>query len=427
MRIDKNRGGLNVRAKQQRHGGNIKLHLHIGTEKTGTTSFQKWLLQYQEKLEASGIIRPEWPDRFLADINHRMLAIYAQGFVPSDDGQADLGLKTEAQYQSLCTAFTGFFAKEVARRGAGEWIISSEHMHSRLTRVTQVQHLAAFLRPYFSEIIIHIHLRPQLDLARSVATTLSRAGGRVTADSFNKVAEEVPYFNYHTLVGRWAQVFGAKQVRLVAYKRQPSIRRYFLELWGLNEADFGAELAENRAESWQLMALKNALHPYRKQIPDMKRLNSMMVDTPEGAALQPGLALAKAVTARMKRSNAALVKAWPALTMADLTPNWSDYNHAETLSRLETPCAFAPQAAALIVELQGALLLERARTHVLRAHEALQNGRKMKAYEWIAKATAQMDLIEPTWKDRRVFIRLSRHLAKMMLDRPAGKPPGEAD
>ena len=418
MRIDKNRDGLNVGAKQQRHGGNIKLHLHIGTEKTGTTSFQKWLLQHQEQLEACGIIRPAWPDSFLPDINHRMLAVYAQGFTPGEDGQVDLGLKSAAQYKALCKAFARTFAQEVAQRCAGDWIISSEHLHSRLVDVAQVQQLAAFLQPHFSEIIIHIHLRPQVDLARSVASTFSRRGGRVTAEHFNKVTPKNPYYNYHKLVGRWAQVFGMKQVRLVAYKRQPSIRRYFLKLWGLEGADFGAELIENQAESWQVMALKNAIHPYRGQIPDALKLNGMLNRAPEGAVLQPGLEVAKAVTARMGPSNAALIKVRPDLAMADLTPDLAAYDHAENLSRLEVPCDFAPQAATLIAELQGALFLERARSHVLRAQAALQAGRKGKARAWLAEAATQMAVIEPTWKERWPFIRLSRHISKMVLDSP---------
>jgi hypothetical protein len=345
-----------------------------------------------------------------------MLAVYAQGFAPGEDGQVDLGLKNPAQHTALCKAFAGSFAEELARRGAGEWIISSEHLHSRLVDVAQVQRLAAFLRPHFSEIIIHIHLRPQIDLARSVASTHSRRGGRVSADHFSKVTPDNPYYNYHKLVARWGQVFGMEQLRLVAYKRQPSIRLYFLQLWGLEGADFGAELVENKAESWQVMALKNAVHPYRGQIPDMLKLNGMLKAAPEGAKLQPGLDVAKAVTARMKPSNAALVKARPELALGDLTPDFAAYDHPENLSRLEVPCDFAPQAAALIGELQGALLLERARSHVLRAQDALHAGRKVKAKAWLAEATKQLAIIEPIWKDRRVFIRLSRHISKMVLD-----------
>ncbi len=76
----------------------MELYLHIGTEKTGTTSVQKFFRANREVLAQNGIIYPLAPGKQ----NHMGLAASAQ-----DIGQArgplrkSLGIKTEAEARTF--------------------------------------------------------------------------------------------------------------------------------------------------------------------------------------------------------------------------------------------------------------------------------------------------------------------------------------
>jgi hypothetical protein len=410
LRIDKISAGRNAGGTVQIGGHIIKLDLHIGTEKTGTTSFQHWLKDNRARLEARGAIRPAWEARFLPDINHRMLAVYAQGFAPEDDGQQHLGLATQADYDTLCTAFEAAFTQEVARRGAGRWVMSAEHLHSRLSDGAQVARLATLLRRFFGDITIHIHLRPQVDMALSRASTGIRRGGRIDRRFFDRVTPDNPVYNYAELVRRWAAVFGAANICLIPYKRQPSMRAYFLALWGMKADDFAPEHKMNRALDWRSMAMQNALAPHLGVMPNALGLNDLWEALPFEAPLRIPQDMAERIDARMRPSNQALVQAWPALTLDDLTPDPGDYTAPETLSRLTPQCDFAPQAAAAIVELQCRLILEQTRTEVLRAEKAHAAGRTDRAIARLEQAARQIRVIKPLWGERHDYRAICRFI-----------------
>ncbi len=416
MRIDNIRAELNVGGRQQIGRCIIKLHLHIGTEKTGTTSFQHWTLREQTALAAKGILQPNWPEKFVYSGTHRMLAVYGQGFEPYDDGQAPLGLTTRAEYTALCQDFEQALDDEIENSADGAWILSSEHMHSRLKTVEQVQRLAALLQPRFSEITVHIHLRPQVDMVSSMASTLARIGLPVSEKNFAKVNPDSTYYNFSTLVARWETVFGAAHVRVIPYKRQRSICQYFLNLWQLDPADFGPELEVNGGVDWRTMALVNHIHPHRQQVSDPEGLRKAIAAVPVQAKLQIGMARAKEITARMQASNCALVQARPELTMDDFEPDWAKYDQPENLSRVMAACEFSAQMVSVISELQAELNLEKARLKVSQAEKLLGLGKKWKAKERFADASELLLQIEPVWGRRRAFTRLRNYISKVVLD-----------
>lgn len=407
---------MNARGQQQNGGRIIKLDLHIGTEKTGTTSFQYWMKKEQSKLEAQGVFLPKAASLFNHTPDNRMMTVFAQGFMPHDEAQKRAGLTTPAAYDALCDEYATALGQDVEQRAGGRWIISGEHMHSRLTEVKQVRRLASLLQPFFSEVVVHIHLRPQVDLARSIVSTLTRLGMMIGDRNFNAVKPDNPYYNYQTLVARWEKGFGSDNLRLIPYKRRRSIRSYFLDIWQLDAADFGSELRVNRAVDWRVMALVNTVQPHRAGLPVSLGLQRAIDALPAEAPLQIGLARAKEVSARMQETNEALVRARPELTMDDLTPNWADYDHPENLSRMNAPCDFAAQAAGLVAELQGELILEKARCEALKAKNFLLLGQKRRANARLEDASSLLLKIEPRWKDRGAFLYLQSYIAKIVLD-----------
>lgn len=416
MRIDNNGVELNAGKKHQIGRRAIKLDLHIGTEKTGTTSFQSWLQAAQSALAAKGVFCPIWPQKFMASADNRMLSIVAQGFTPTDDGQQKLGLSSKPQYAAICDDFGKAFADKIDSHQTERWILSGEHMQSRLVAAAQVERLERFLKPFFSEIIVHIHLRPQVDVARSFISTLTRMGARVTEDKLHAANPENPYYNYAALVARWENVFGAENIRLIPYKRAPSIQRYFLDQWQLDGTGLPAERKINRAVDWRMTALVNTIKPHRPALPLNLGLQRAISALPAEAPLQLGLERARDITDRMRASNEALVAARPELTLEDLTPNWDDYDHPENFSKINVICDFAAEMAGVIGELQGELILEKARNNVLQAKNLLAAGKKQHANAKLKYAADLMLTIEPDWENRDGFVKLKNFMAKVVLD-----------
>ena len=58
----------------------MKLILHIGTAKTGTTTLQHWFASNRESLQVQGIYYPN----SLGKVNHRKLSLFAINRVTSD-------------------------------------------------------------------------------------------------------------------------------------------------------------------------------------------------------------------------------------------------------------------------------------------------------------------------------------------------------
>jgi len=118
----------------------------------------------------------------------------------------------------------------------------------------------------------------------------------------------------------------------------------------------------------------------------------------------------------MQASNEALVAARPELTLEDLTPDWDSYDQPENFSRVNPECDFAAEAAGIIGELQGELILEKARTNILQAKNLLSAGKKAPANAKLKYAADLMQEIKPDWENRSDFVQLSNYMAKVVLD-----------
>lgn len=364
----------------------IKLHLHIGTEKTGTTSFQRWLEQNRAQLAKHDVIYPDLPKMFPHGVGQRILSVYAQGFNPEYDAFAHVGIVDEASYERVKEGFAAVFDAQIRANPAGNWVLSSEHLHSRLTAPAQVETLSRFLRRHFDDITVYIHLRPQVDMARSLASTVARGGSLIGRGFFEAVDVTSAYYNYQTLVARWAAVFGVKNITVIPYKRNPDFQRYLLEKLGLSAAAFPPVVRENESIDWRLMALLNAIRPYQPPDKNGQRLPAAFKAIPCREPLQIGLAFARELDGRMRESNAALIATRPELAPEDLTPDWANYDHPENLSKIGQPVVFAEPLAAVLAQMQGQITQERGLTRLAESERALARGNHKMARKKLALA-----------------------------------------
>lgn len=194
--------------------------LHIGTEKTGTTSIQKFLFENRIKLGANGMLFPA----SAGYISNQNLVVYGKQAPESDLAPPSLDVSNAAEL----TAWKGQFAQEHCsevlafqeRHQDSTLIYSAEHLQSRLTTVSEIKRIARLLRPLFDQIDVLVYLRRQ-DLYALSAHSTSVRGGKQQSFSFETINAQGPYYDYRLLLENWSEVFGkeALQIRLFEKSR----------------------------------------------------------------------------------------------------------------------------------------------------------------------------------------------------------------
>ena len=200
--------------------------LHIGTEKTGTTSLQAFLALNRQAFERAGYFTPLSlaPHSERGVLNHIHLATYAMDDARfNDDMRRSLGVHDADSLQRYREQVRSSLADEVATLDArcDVMILSSEHCHSRVIRPREIRRLKDLLDPYCDRYEIVVYLRPQHELAMS-QYGMFVASGICDIDMFPPLPPppgygklkytNMLYFDYHDLLQRWSAVFGQDAV-----------------------------------------------------------------------------------------------------------------------------------------------------------------------------------------------------------------------
>ncbi|TDL83515.1 hypothetical protein E2L08_02395 [Palleronia sediminis] len=289
--------------------------LHIGTEKTGTTALQMRLVARRARLARQGLRYPE----ALGTPSHRALAVACQRLDPGDDGAQALGAVTAPGLARLRATLAERLGQELdAWGGCDRWLISSEHLHSRLRTEDEVARVRDLLAPHFDEIVVVLHLRPQIDMLVSLASTAARVGQRVDAGFLRARAGDGHYCEYLRLWRLWANVFGAARLKLVAFRRSPDIGD---TLERLADADLAAGPKEaarmNAFLDIRALALVNAAVDAGRPL---GRRSEWFDALRVVEQLRPGRGFAAEIQRRFDADNARLVELCPDLVPGDLDP-----------------------------------------------------------------------------------------------------------
>ena len=204
-----------------------KAVLHIGTEKTGTTSLQTFIALNRDRLKHQNFYSPLTlcPDGFIA--NHSYLTSYSLNNTKlNDDLRVRVNISDIDDVEEHRRVVNAAFRDEMAVLPEANTVVimSNEHCHSRLTDPAEVVRLREFLSIYFDDIEILVYLRPQHELAISLYDQALRGGYFDIAHlpTFVNghsawVAES--YFDYAGLLARWSAAFGAAAVKVRIYAR----------------------------------------------------------------------------------------------------------------------------------------------------------------------------------------------------------------
>ena len=199
---------------------NKKLILHIGTEKTGTTSIQEFLYENNEALKDRGVFFPLSPCGSNKFPNHRKLATacFDDGHV--DDSFSSLRL-SDFEFSNWSESILKEIKDELKSSDCSVHILSSEHFSSRLKSIDEINRLHTFLSEIYSEIEVLVYFRRQDQYVVSSYSTLLKSGGTSSKILPSKIDETV--LNYYLMCEKWSSIFGESSMNVRIFDRSKLI------------------------------------------------------------------------------------------------------------------------------------------------------------------------------------------------------------
>jgi hypothetical protein len=182
------------------------IFLHIGTEKTGTTTIQSMAALNRDALASLGLFYPVSPGKQ----NHVKLTLYALQN-PDRAGLRNMaGLTTGDDVQEMRESLLDELRAEIEAAGCSRVLLSNEHLSSRLRHKRTVRRLVQGLRGISRDIRVLIYLRPQYELILSAYSTAVKSG-RARPIDFDRSASE-HYYNYDKMLAHWEEFVGIDKI-----------------------------------------------------------------------------------------------------------------------------------------------------------------------------------------------------------------------
>jgi hypothetical protein len=185
--------------------------IHIGTHKTGTTSFQNWAAASGAPLAAAGVT---WLDGRLGP---------SHAEVPMLTIDADRSLAMRAVHPDWCLPSWQAEAREDIRaqgETAGERLLISSEALSYARRPQEVERLAALFAP--RRIHVVAVLREPRSYLRSYRRTLSGMGFEPSRHqgSFAYVEDDSWLLDYEGMLGAYREALGEEAVTVLDYEAE---------------------------------------------------------------------------------------------------------------------------------------------------------------------------------------------------------------
>jgi len=184
-----------------------RITFHIGMEKTGTDSFQRFCTEHQALLERSGTLYPTRSFAF-GIINHAPLV---SCYLDYDDlSIRSSGQKRDAVLRSLMA--------EIEDSAASRILISAEHLSSRF-RDAEIAQLAEDFADFDCRIVVVV--REHRARFYSAYNQSIRSGRDITLEAY---CDEVfhpsnPYMRYATIIDAWERIFGRENISVFCHSR----------------------------------------------------------------------------------------------------------------------------------------------------------------------------------------------------------------
>ncbi len=196
-----------------------KCYLHIGSEKTGTTSLQEFLRTNRVELRAQGFTIPKSMGRS----EHVDLVCAFANSNKRFSRRRFLGLKTPEQVEAYNTTLIARIGNELETQARPDstLIISSERLLTQINEPEEIDALRTFLLRYCEEVEVVCYIRPQHEFAVSIFTTKLRSGSS-DATCFPEIDEssaDSRFYFYDTILNFWNEQFPECELTVRRFER----------------------------------------------------------------------------------------------------------------------------------------------------------------------------------------------------------------
>lgn len=192
----------------------MRVYLHIGVEKTGTSSIQQFLRINRDALKEAGLLFPRAPGAE----NHMALAAAAQNEDKRDDLRMIYGLDSPAKIHDFRKRLVEELVAEAEQARCHTVVLSGEHCSSRLTTPAEVELLWRMLQPLTRDARVIVYLRRQDEFLCSTYSTDVKSGFTGPMKLPSAELREQRY-NYYPLLQRWSSVVGKANLICRIYDR----------------------------------------------------------------------------------------------------------------------------------------------------------------------------------------------------------------
>lgn len=322
--------------------------LHIGTEKTGTTTLQEFLSLNRGRLLSKGFLVPSSLWRGGSD--HTFLATYSLDIHNLED---DLRIWRQIRSAEDVIRHRDYTVEELSKEinsaldknNIMTILFSNEHCHSRLVNMEELYVLRSLIEMFAEKITIIVYLRPQHELLTSLYDTALRAGHSdidvlPSFDSSKVAWVQRGYFDYAGLLDRWSSVFGKSNVQARIFMRTElvggSIIDDFLAFVGLRPDEFIIPSRRNVSMDASCQVFLNFFNRYQRRFPetfsdDMRRgLIYTLEQISNGRGLRPSRADAVRFFSLFKCGNEIVRQTFFKDRDQLFTPDFSEFPESST-------------------------------------------------------------------------------------------------
>ena len=191
------------------------LYLHIGTEKTGSTTLQNFARVNHKALQAMGLHYPITQDGIKI---HAALPAYASAVT----GPPKLGRNYEIDgpesLERFRTDYETVLGTGLRQSGCQAMLLSNERLSAYIRRPAEIARLQSLAHALAEEVKIVIYLRDQPDMFLSAYSTGIKAGR--DAEMRPPVKSGTYYYDYEQIIAAWAGVFGQSAMIVRVFDRR---------------------------------------------------------------------------------------------------------------------------------------------------------------------------------------------------------------
>lgn len=310
----------------------MKLILHIGTEKTGTSSVQQWGAKNRELLKKSGIFY----SKSLGELDHRKASVYARLPDRPDDGFIRYGIKNVDQHEQFKRQVEQDLAKEIESAkniNCRYFFVSSEHFHSRIDNSVMVEEVKKLFSPFFDDIEILAYIRPQAELFQSRISVNVRNLDIFENELKNKWEKDITYFDYFAMWVRWSNLFN--KVTFKPFNKHKNVVVDIAKIVGIDLANFKTPERVNEKLDYRMGLISHQLNKVASSISIKKELLTLYFDQVEcEEPITISRTLASKINAFYRNSNLKLCEANPDLSINDIESDLKKFPIAGTAEKM---------------------------------------------------------------------------------------------